>query len=109
MKKAIESPFAKQPSRYLADRTILQIIPSLEAGGAERTTVDLAEGLAARGARALVATEGGRLIPELQAKGGIWLPFPAATKNPVVISPACIAGKRNSNVLSILGAIPASS
>ena len=82
MKKAIESPFAKQPSRYLADRTVLQIIPSLEAGGAERTTVDIAEGLANRGARALVATEGGRLIPELQAKGGIWLPFPAATKNP---------------------------
>ena len=82
MKKAIESPFAKQPSRYLADRTVLQIIPSLEAGGAERTTVDIAEGLANHGARALVATEGGRLIPELQAKGGIWLPFPAATKNP---------------------------
>ncbi|MFM8701223.1 MAG: glycosyltransferase family 4 protein [Hyphomicrobiales bacterium] len=85
MKKAIESPFAKQPSRYLADRTILQIIPSLDAGGAERTTVDIAEGLANHGARALVATEGGRLIPELQAKGGIWLPFPAATKNPLKI------------------------
>ena len=68
MKKAIKSPFAKQPSRYLADRTILQIIPSLEAGGAERTTVDIAEGLAHQGARALVATEGGRLIPELKAK-----------------------------------------
>lgn len=82
MKKSTTSPFAKQPSRYLADRTILQIIPSLEAGGAERTTVDIAEGLAQHGARALIATEGGRLIPELQAKGGIWLPFPAATKNP---------------------------
>ncbi len=34
------------------------------------------------GARALVATEGGRLVGELQAKGGIWIPFPAATKNP---------------------------
>ena len=83
MKKAIESPFARQSRRYLADRTILQILPSLEAGGAERTTVDIAEGLAHHGARALVATEGGRLIPELQAKGGIWLPFPAATKNPL--------------------------
>ena len=30
----------------LAGRTILQIIPDLEAGGAERTTVDIAEGLA---------------------------------------------------------------
>ncbi|MBF9233721.1 glycosyltransferase family 4 protein [Microvirga alba] len=67
----------------LAGRTILQIIPELEAGGAERTTVDIAEGLAHSGARALVATEGGRLVGELQAKGGIWLPFQAATKNPV--------------------------
>lgn len=67
----------------LAGRTILQIIPELEAGGAERTTVDIAEGLAHAGARALVATEGGRLVGELQAKGGVWIPFPAATKNPL--------------------------
>lgn len=60
----------------------MQIIPELEAGGAERTTVDIAEGLVHAGARALVATEGGRLVGELQAKGGIWIPFPAASKNP---------------------------
>lgn len=67
----------------LAGRTILQIIPDLEAGGAERTAVDIAEGLAHAGARALVATQGGRLVGELQAKGGVWIPFPAASKNPV--------------------------
>src|ERR687893_1373719 len=66
----------------LAGRTILQIIPELDAGGAERTTVDIAEGLAHAGARALIATEGGRLVGELQAKGGVWIPFRAATKNP---------------------------
>ena len=66
----------------LAGRTVLQIVPELEAGGAERTTVDIAEGLVHAGARALVATEGGRLVGELQTKGGIWIPFPAATKNP---------------------------
>ncbi|MFO4987037.1 hypothetical protein RCK87_25185, partial [Salmonella enterica subsp. enterica serovar 1,4,[5],12:i:-] len=57
----------------LAGRTVLQIIPELEAGGAERTAVDIAAGLTEVGARALVATEGGRLVAELQAKGGIWL------------------------------------
>ncbi len=67
----------------LAGRTILQIIPELEAGGAERTAVDIAKGLTDAGARALVATEGGRLVAELQAKGGVWLPFPAASKNPL--------------------------
>lgn len=66
----------------LAGACVLQIIPELDAGGAERTTVDIAAGLAAAGARALVATEGGRLVGELQAKGGICLPFPAASKNP---------------------------
>ncbi len=69
--------------RPLAGATILQIIPALDAGGAERTAIDVAQGLVEAGARALVATEGGRLVGELQAKGGIWLPFPAATKNPL--------------------------
>ncbi len=66
----------------LEGRTILQIVPRLDAGGAERTTIDIAQALVQVGARALVATEGGRLTSELQAIGGIWLRFPAATKNP---------------------------
>jgi glycosyltransferase involved in cell wall biosynthesis len=75
--------FAERARHPLAGRTILQIIPELQAGGAERTTVDIAAGLSAVGARALVASEGGRLVAELQAKGGVWLPFPAASKNPL--------------------------
>ncbi|MFY9294589.1 MAG: glycosyltransferase, partial [Methylorubrum rhodinum] len=54
--------------------------------GSERTTVDVAAALAEAGARALVATEGGRLVGELQAKGGIWVPFPANTKNPLAMA-----------------------
>jgi glycosyltransferase involved in cell wall biosynthesis len=76
-------PLSAHTAHPLAGRTILQIIPDLQAGGAERTTVDIAAGLAAVGARALVASEGGRLVAEMQAKGGVWLPFQAATKNPV--------------------------
>lgn len=67
----------------LAGRTILQIIPELNAGGAERTAIDVAAALVASGARALVACEGGRLVSELQARGGLWIPFPAKTKNPL--------------------------
>ncbi|WP_147047223.1 glycosyltransferase family 4 protein [Methylobacterium gnaphalii] len=70
----------------LAGLTILQIIPSLDAGGAERTTVDIAEAIAAAGGRALVATKEGRLVGELQAKGGVWLPFPADAKNPATMA-----------------------
>ena len=50
--------------------TVLQAIPSLDTGGAERTAIDIAAALAARGDRALVASEGGRLEGELAAAGG---------------------------------------
>lgn len=75
--------FSSSTPKPLRGRSILQIIPDLNAGGAERTTIDIAEGLTNAGARALVATEGGRLVGELQTKGGIWVPFPAGTKNPL--------------------------
>ncbi|HLH12924.1 MAG TPA: glycosyltransferase family 4 protein [Methylovirgula sp.] len=69
----------------LAGLTILQIVPRLEAGGADADAIDIAAALAEAGARALVASEGGRLVSELQAKGGIWLPFPARTRNPLAM------------------------
>jgi glycosyltransferase involved in cell wall biosynthesis len=77
--------FPSPQSHVLTGRTLLQIIPEMDAGGAERTTVDIAEALTHLGARALVATEGGRLIGELQTKGGVWIPFPAKTKNPFLM------------------------
>lgn len=83
--RAAGAAFPSTGVHPLAGRTILQIIPELETGGAERTAVDIAAGLANVGARALVATEGGRLVGELQAKGGIWASFPAGTKNPVAM------------------------
>ncbi|MCW6510655.1 glycosyltransferase family 4 protein [Lichenifustis flavocetrariae] len=86
MQHSYASPFAHDVLSPLAGRTVLQIIPSLDAGGAERTTVDTAGALAAAGARALVACEGGRLVAELQARGGVWVPFPARSKNPVAMA-----------------------
>ncbi|MHB2167331.1 glycosyltransferase family 4 protein [Alsobacter sp. R-9] len=82
MRPLQSSPFSPGASP-LAGRTILQVVPTLDAGGVERTTVDIAAALAAVGARPMVATQGGRLVGELQAKGGLFLPFPAATKNPL--------------------------
>lgn len=72
--------------RAIAGRTVLQIVPDLQSGGAERTTIDIAEALTEAGGRALVASRGGRLVSELQSKGGVWLPFPAATKNPFAMA-----------------------
>lgn len=62
--------------------TILQIIPDLDTGGAERTTVEIAGAIVAAGGRAIVLSEGGRMEAELAATGGELVRFPAATKNP---------------------------
>ena len=62
---------------------ILQIIPRLDTGGAERTVIEMAEAITLAGGEALVACEGGRLAGELEAAGGELIPFPADVKNPV--------------------------
>lgn len=67
-------------------RTVLQILPDLEAGGAERTAVDVAAAVVAAGGRALVASGGGRLSGELVAAGAVDVRFPAATKNPLAMA-----------------------
>ena len=85
MSAADLAPYGRGERASLAGRTILQIIPRIDAGGAERTTIDVAAALVAAGARALVASEGGRLTSELQAVGGLLMPFPAATKNPLAM------------------------
>lgn len=69
----------------LENRTILQIIPDLAAGGAERTTVEMAEAIVAAGGRAIVASQGGRLENDLKAVGGELVWMDASSKNPVTI------------------------
>ena len=85
MSVASLAPFGRGERPSLAGRTILQILPHIDAGGAERTTIDIAAALVRAGARALVASQGGRLAGELQAVGGIAIPFPAASKNPLAM------------------------
>ena len=63
-----------------ARRTVLQIVPSLDAGGAERTTVDIANALTKDGWTALVASRGGRLAHELRGNGGELIRMDAASK-----------------------------
>ena len=62
---------------------VLQVIPQLDAGGAERTTIEVAEAIVKAGGRALVASEGGRLEPELTAAAGELVRMPVASKNPL--------------------------
>lgn len=62
--------------------TILQIIPDLDTGGAERTTVEMADAIVRAGGRAIVLASGGRMCADVEAAGGEMVLFPAASKNP---------------------------
>ncbi len=71
--------------------TVLQVTPELEAGGVERTTVDIAAAIVRRGGRALVASRGGRLEDELAEVGGELARMRADAKNPArVIANAAV-------------------
>jgi len=60
--------------------TVLQVVPELDTGGAERTTIDIAAALVETGERAIVVSEGGRLVDELLATGAQHVTMPVATK-----------------------------
>ncbi len=64
----------------LTGKTILQVLPALEAGGVERGTLEIAAALREAGARALVVSSGGRMAAEL---GADHIALPVHTKNPV--------------------------
>jgi glycosyltransferase involved in cell wall biosynthesis len=75
------------PFENLSPRpTVLQVVPALETGGAERTTIDVARAVVAAGGRALVASRGGRMVPELAVLGAEHLDMAVHSKNPVVMA-----------------------
>lgn len=65
--------------------TLLQVVPRLDAGGVERTTVDIGRAVVQAGGRSLVASEGGRLEGELTDAGVELIRLPVASKNPLTI------------------------
>jgi glycosyltransferase involved in cell wall biosynthesis len=64
---------------------ILQVIPQLDTGGAERTVVEVSDAVVRAGGRALVLCQSGRLIGEAREAGAEIIEFPAKTKNPARI------------------------
>jgi glycosyltransferase involved in cell wall biosynthesis len=61
------------------------VVPELDTGGAEQTTIDVAHAVVRAGGKALVATRGGRMAARLQADGGRLAQMPVQTKNPLVM------------------------
>lgn len=50
--------------------TVVQLLPALENGGAERSTLEVSRALVAAGHRSVVVSTGGRLVARLQNEGG---------------------------------------
>ncbi|MDO8297925.1 MAG: glycosyltransferase family 4 protein [Caulobacter sp.] len=65
--------------------TLLQVTPELETGGAEQTTIDVAQAVIAAGGKALVASRGGRMTSRLVSDGGRLVQMPVQSKNPLVM------------------------
>lgn len=79
------TPISSNQIQTVGRAAILQVIPRLETGGAERTTVDIAAALAHEGFAAYVATESGRMLRELKDAGGEWISLPLHTKAPQAV------------------------
>ena len=65
--------------------TVLQVVPRLKIGGAERVTVDLARALVEAGGDVVVAAEDGPLAPELLRAGASHIEMPVASKSPLTM------------------------
>ena len=62
--------------------TILQVLPRLDSGGVERGTLEIAQAVRDAGAKAVVASAGGRLAPLLDRPRGRHVALPLDSKTP---------------------------
>ena len=62
--------------------TVVQLLPALESGGVERSTLEIAAALIAAGHRAVVISAGGRMLPALLASGAEHIALPIGRKSP---------------------------
>lgn len=65
--------------------TVMQVIPNLGAGGAEQTTVDITAALVAAGHRAIIVSNGGPRVFEIERAGGLHIQMPVHSKNPLTM------------------------
>ena len=96
----------------MSDVTILQVVPRLETGGSEQSTIEITEALIRAGAKALVATEGGRMATAVTRAGGEIIELPMASKNPLTMLAnarrlAALVEERNISLLHARSRAPA--
>ena len=78
-------PGQAPPAILARTPVILQVLPSLQAGGVERGTVEMVRAIAGAGGTALVASAGGRMVPLVERAGGRHVTLRLLTKDPLGI------------------------
>ena len=73
----------KKSGKRLAGKVVVQILPTLEKGGVERGTIEMADAVIREGGRAVVISNGGQLVSRLLRLGGEHYDLPVHTKNPL--------------------------
>lgn len=79
---------SKKPSKVSnnsSKKTILQVVPTLIAGGVERGTIEIAKAIAQHGDRSLVLSAGGPLISRIHDVGAEHFKMNVSTKNPILM------------------------
>lgn len=71
------------PARGL---TVMQLLPALESGGAERSAVEIARALVAAGHRSLVVSAGGRMVAQLEDEGSEHITLDIGRKSPASLA-----------------------
>jgi glycosyltransferase involved in cell wall biosynthesis len=72
-----------ETSNHKSKKTILQVVPTLVAGGVERGTIEIAKAIINSGDRSIVVSAGGPLISKIHDAGAEHFKMNVATKNPV--------------------------
>ncbi len=65
--------------------TVLIVVPTLDTGAADAGAVELVRVLTAAGNHAIVVSRAGRLVADVTAAGGEFIPLNVASNNPIVL------------------------
>lgn len=81
----ISSPHKITMPKFKKQASILQVIPTLDVGGAEKTTIEIALALKESGATAYVCSSGGRLVKSLEKENITHFTMAVKSKKPLTI------------------------
>lgn len=102
------------PSEHSRPPAVMQVLPSLGAGGGgvERGTVEIAGALTGAGWRSIVVSSGGPMVREVERAGATHIELPVQSKNPFVIRGntdrlARLAAEHNVDVIHARSRAPA--